>query len=49
MQLIDSLDAFIDHGKVFREYLGAEQADMAAKDLGLRVRRYNRVNSKVRS
>ncbi|KNZ72409.1 hypothetical protein J132_03375 [Termitomyces sp. J132] len=46
MRLLESLDAFIDHEKAFREYLCAEQVDMIAKDLGLRVRQYNHVNSK---
>ncbi|KAG5338829.1 hypothetical protein C0989_006060 [Termitomyces sp. Mn162] len=49
MRLLESLDAFIDHAKAFREYLCAEQVDMIAKDLGLRVRQYNHVNSKVDS
>ncbi|KAG6901283.1 hypothetical protein C0995_014251 [Termitomyces sp. Mi166 len=46
MRLLESLDAFVDHGKAFREYLCAEQVDVTSKDLGLRVRRCNRVNPK---
>ncbi|KAG6839948.1 hypothetical protein C0991_010143 [Blastosporella zonata] len=47
IRLLESLDAFIDHEEAFRGYLGAGQVQVAAKEVGLRVRHCNRINPKV--
>ncbi|RDB16003.1 hypothetical protein Hypma_003582 [Hypsizygus marmoreus] len=46
MRLIQSLDAFIDHEEAFQEYLRSQHAGETAERLGLRLRGFNRINSK---
>ncbi|KAF5385773.1 hypothetical protein D9615_002203 [Tricholomella constricta] len=46
IRLLESLDAFVDHEDAFQEYLRVQRAEVAANDLGLRIRRCNRVYPK---
>ncbi|KAF8074569.1 hypothetical protein FPV67DRAFT_1605325 [Lyophyllum atratum] len=46
IRLLASLDAFVDHEDAFQEYLRRQRAEAAAKELGLRIRRRNRVHPK---
>ena len=49
-RLIESLDAFVDHGEAFHKYLLTQElneGEVTVEDLELRLRTHNRVHPKV--
>ncbi|KAF8159889.1 hypothetical protein B0H34DRAFT_705229 [Crassisporium funariophilum] len=46
VQLMSSLDAFVDHEEAFSQYLRTQEAEATGASLGLRLRQTNHVHSK---